>query len=52
MRRQGRRAEDDTWIMEEDLARLRPDLLEPLPSALTCRFRASLNTKTMVKQNL
>ena len=24
--------EDDTWIMEEDLARLRPDLVEPLPS--------------------
>ena len=28
---QGRLAEDDTWIMEEDLACLRPNLIEPLP---------------------
>ena len=26
--------------------------LEDGPSIVTCRFRASLNTKTMVKQNL
>jgi Integrase zinc binding domain/Integrase core domain len=31
VRWQGRPAEDDAWISEEDLARLRPDLLEPLP---------------------
>ena len=30
VRWQGRLAEDDAWIMEDDLARLRPDLLEPL----------------------
>ena len=28
---QGRLSEDDAWISEEDLKRLRPDLLEPLP---------------------
>ena len=31
VRWQGRPAEDDAWITEGDLARLRPDLLEPLP---------------------
>ena len=28
---QGHLAEDDAWITEDDLACLRPDLLEPLP---------------------
>ena len=28
---QGHPAEDDAWITEDDLACLRPDLLEPLP---------------------
>ena len=32
MRWQGRPAEDDAWITEDDLARLRPNLLEPLPN--------------------
>ena len=31
VRWQGRPAEDDAWITEDDLARLRLDLLEPLP---------------------
>ena len=31
MRWQGRPAEDDAWIKEDDLARLRPDMLEPRP---------------------
>ena len=31
VRWQGRPAEDDAWITEGNLARLRPDLLEPLP---------------------
>ncbi|CAA7404491.1 unnamed protein product [Spirodela intermedia] len=34
VRWQGRPSEDDAWISEADLERLRPDLLEPLPSPL------------------
>ena len=34
VRWQGRLSEDDAWISEADLERLRPDLLEPLPSSL------------------
>ena len=34
VRWQGRPSEDDAWISEADLERLRPDLLEPLPSSL------------------
>ena len=33
MRWQGRPAEDDVWITEDNLACLRPDLLEPLPDS-------------------
>ena len=31
---QGRLAEDDTWILEEDLACMQLDLIEPLPDTL------------------
>ena len=34
VRWQGRPSEDDAWISEVDLERLRPDLLEPLPTPL------------------
>ena len=34
MRWQGRPVEDNVWITEDDLVRLPPDLLEPLPDTL------------------
>ena len=37
----GRPAEDDAWITEDDLARLRPDLLEPLPDTPTNSMESS-----------
>ena len=41
MRWQGRPAEDNVWIIEEKLARLRSDLLEPLPGTPTNLTEAS-----------
>ena len=41
MRWQGRPAEDDTWITEDDLAHLRSDLLEPLPDTPTNLTKSS-----------